>query len=334
MTTQDEIRKDSKYIPVLDFGFVGLVDYMGSDDDIDKAARVSYGKGTRAVTETRTLIRYMFRHHHTSPVEMCETKYHVKMPIVALRQLIRHRTHSMNEYSGRYSEMTDEFYIPAYSVIQPQSTDNKQGRGGELSHKARSDVRETMRKSNRQAYETYQALLGKKFLIGSELSPAVNDPDDPLFDKEFPGIARELARLGLPLSTYTEFYWKQNLHNLFHMLGLRLDLHAQYEIRVFAEAMYKLIQPIFPIACEAFEDYHRHAIHLSRMEKNLTRDVLKMSNAWETFLQAHSVMLGIEDPVKLRDAIADKYGMGKREMSEFSANLLTPPTIETKDEVK
>jgi thymidylate synthase (FAD) len=233
---------------------------------------------------------------NTSPIEMCEVKFHIRCPIFVMRQLVRHRTASLNEYSGRYSIMTDDFYVPEFELIQSQSKDNKQGRAGDMSDDLKHKVQEEFRSMYATCYDSYENLLGPDGLDG-----AASD-----IGENFPGIAREVARAVLPVGNYTELYWKQNLHNLFHLLTLRLDSHAQKEIRVFADAMYDLIQPIFPIACEAFLDYQKNAILLSRMEVNLTK-ALMAGQTWFAMVQAH----GSEK------AVAEKFEMSKRELDEF-----------------
>lgn len=253
MATLKDVKKDPNYIQCLDHGFVGLVDYMGSDKSIVQAARVSYGKGTKKISEDRGLIRYLFRHHHTTPIEMIEVKFHAKMPIFVARQWIRHRTANVNEYSARYSEMPDEFYLPELEDMAPQSKSNKQGREGELYDNEKIFMRNLIGSSSNNVYIQY------KYLLEHDLS-------------------RELSRMVLSLNNYTEWYWKIDLHNLFHFLNLRLDAHAQKEIRVYAEAMYKMIKPLFPIACEAFEDYKLHAVNFSRMEMNLIKKLFKYAD--------------------------------------------------------
>lgn len=227
-------------IKVLDHGFVRLVDVMGNDQRIVQAARVSYGAGTKSVREDRGLIRYLLRHKHTSPFEMVEFAFHLKMPVFVARQHIRHRTANVNEISGRYSVISDEFYVPDARRMQKQSSDNKQGSSEELIANPEAEI-EATRLENDQAYDTYLARLDS-------------------------GMARELARINLPLSMYTEMYWKIDLHNLFHYLRLRLDPHAQYEIRVYAQAMLSLIREHVPCACEAFEDYLLEAVTFSSLE--------------------------------------------------------------------
>lgn len=231
-------------IPCLDKGFVRLIDVMGNDNSIVQAARVSYGEGTKRLTEDRGLIRYLLRHQHTTPFEMVEFKFHIKLPIFIARQWIRHRTANVNEYSGRYSEMKDEFYIPALGNIRPQSTMNKQGRSDETFPTEQAEIiADKFAASQDQMYAEYRELLEM-------------------------GVAREIARINLPVSNYTEWYWKIDLHNLFHFLKLRIDDHAQYEIRVYGEAIASIVKEIVPVAWEAFEDYVLHSLKFSRLEAN------------------------------------------------------------------
>ncbi len=250
----------AREIACLNCGFVRLVDHMGGDDAIVQAARVSYGKGTKSVTEDRGLIRYLMRHLHTSPFEMVEFKFHVKLPIFVARQWIRHRTASVNEYSGRYSVMKDEFYVPNPEAIHFQSRKNKQGRStDDVPAELRAKVLDILSASQRQLYGEYEGML---------------DAD----------IARELARINLPLSLYTEWYWKIDLHNLFHFLRLRMDDHAQYEIRVYADAIAALIKPIVPFAWEAFEDYILRSKLFSRMELAVIADHLETGRLTKEYL--------------------------------------------------
>lgn len=254
-----------KALPVLDHGFVRAVDYMGDDSSIVQAARVSYGSGTKKVSEDRGLIRYLMRHRHTTPFEMCEIKYHVKLPIFVARQWIRHRTASVNEYSARYSIMDREFYIPEPEVLAAQSVVNNQGRGDVLSSEQATAVIQLLKQDAQQCYDNYETML----------KPA---------EENGYGLARELARMNLTLNSYSQWYWKINLHNLFHFLQLRIDPHAQYEIRVYAEAMLKTVQAWVPIACEAFEDYRRGAVTFSA---SMMKVLGKMLNG-ETVDQAES----------------------------------------------
>ena len=229
-------------IPCLDRGFIRLVDSMGSDDAIVQAARVSYGKGTRKVSQDRGLIRYLMRHRHTTPFEMVEFKFHAKMPIFVARQWVRHRTANINEYSLRYSEARDEFYIPDEKHILFQSKLNKQGRSGEVPADLKKKVQDYFRDISDKSYTIY-----------SELNDA--------------GIARELARAILPVNIYTEWYWKNDLHNILHFLSLRMDPHAQYEIRIYAEAMAEIVKKIAPFAYEAFQDYVVGGMRFSSIEQ-------------------------------------------------------------------
>lgn len=240
----------NKEIKCLDKGFIRLVDYMGNDASIVQSARVSYGKGTKSVTEDKGLIRYLMRHSHTSPFEMVEFKFHVKLPIFVARQWIRHRTANVNEYSGRYSEMRDEFYIPEPEQIRTQSAVNKQGRASEpMPSEESAKIIDKYEKIQKILFADYTDLLDT-------------------------GLARELARINLPLSTYTEWYWKIDLHNLFHFLRLRLDVHAQYEIRVYAEAMAKIVKEIVPLAYEAFEDYILNRYVFSASESQVLKKMI------------------------------------------------------------
>jgi thymidylate synthase (FAD) len=246
---------------VLDHGFVRLIDYMGDDSAIVQAARVSYGRGTRSTTDDRGLIRYLMRHRHTTPFEMCEVKLHVKLPIFIARQWIRHRTANVNEYSARYSILDREFYLPAPEQLAVQSSTNRQGRGEVLSPDQAQAVLELLRRDATTAYDTYERLL--------------NDAGDGTpVDAEAPQLARELARINLGLNYYTQWYWKTDLHNLFHFLSLRADPHAQYEIRVYAEAIAELVKAWVPLAWEAFEDYRLGGTFLSAREVEVVRRAL------------------------------------------------------------
>ena len=231
-------------IRCLDKGFVRLVDSMGGDDAIVQAARVSYGKGTSKVSQDRGLIRYLMRHRHTTPFEMVEFKFHCKMPIFVARQWVRHRTANINEYSLRYSEARDEFYYPDPEHIQFQSVLNKQGRKGEVPDKLKQKVQ-----------DYFKEISAKGFAMYSELNEA--------------GVARELARAVLPVNLYTEWYWKNDLHNLLHFIGLRSDNHAQYEIRVFSDAMAESVKAVAPFAWEAYQDYVVEGMRFSRIEQSV-----------------------------------------------------------------
>ena len=228
----------------LDKGFVRLVDSMGGDDAIVQAARVSYGKGTSKVSQDRGLIRYLMRHRHTTPFEMVEFKFHAKMPIFVARQWVRHRTANINEYSLRYSEARDEFYTPDPEHIQFQSALNKQGRAGKVPKKLTDKVIKYFMEISERSFEMYQ-----------ELNEA--------------GLARELIRAILPVNLYTEWYWKNDLHNLLHFIGLRSDTHAQYEIRVYSDAMATFVKQVAPFAWEAYQDYVVDGMRFSRIEQGL-----------------------------------------------------------------
>lgn len=313
MTLQREILDNPDYLSLFNHGFVGLLETMGSDQAIVDAARISYGSGTKSVREDRGLIRYLFGHHHWTPVEMVVVKFHLKLPIFVMRQLVRHRASSVNEYSGRYSRMTDEFYVPEADAIQPQSNSNKQGRDGTISDTSKRGVCWIMEASYETAYDVYQALLGERepdsFCQG-DVPYGAYDEDDPLFSDDFSGIARELARIVLPVGNYTEVYWKQDLRNLFHLLKERGDSHAQPEIRAYADAMYQLIKPRFPLACEAYEDYMRDATTLSRMEKDLLHTILDRDHATQHLSR---MVLDAGGPKEF----AEQHNMTKRELDEF-----------------
>lgn len=266
-----------KEFPCLDKGFVRLIDVMGDDAAIVQAARVSYGAGTKKVNEDVGLIRYLMRHLHTTPFEMVEFKFHVKLPIFVARQWIRHRTANVNEYSGRYSEMKDEFYVPAIDQVRAQSSTNKQGRADEAFDPAEAErIRQGMLDTQTRLYAEYQGLL---------------EGD----------LAREIARINLPVSNYTEWYWKVDLHNLFHFLKLRIDPHAQYEIRVYGEVMAQIVKAAVPVAYEAFEDYILHARRFSRRERAALKAMLPSLEV---------------DP-----AVLEAAGLKGREAQEFLAKL-------------
>ncbi|MBI5216156.1 MAG: FAD-dependent thymidylate synthase [Ignavibacteriae bacterium] len=251
-----------KEFKCLNAGFVRLVDFMGGDESIVQAARVSYGKGTKSVNEDRGLIRYLMRHLHTTPFEMVELKFHVKLPIFVARQWIRHRTANVNEYSGRYSVMKDEFYVPEHEAIHFQSLMNKQGRREEeVPADLRQNVINILTETQRELFTEYEQLLESD-------------------------IARELARINLPLSLYTEWYWKIDLHNLFHFLRLRIDPHAQYEIRVYAEAMAEITKAVVPLAWEAFEDYMLKSERFTRLELNALKELLPAQPLSKEFLES------------------------------------------------
>jgi thymidylate synthase (FAD) len=268
-------------IPVLDHGFVRVIDYMGDDGAVVQAARVSYGRGTRRVSEDRGLINYLMRHRHSTPFEMCEIKYHVKLPIFVARQWIRHRTANVNEYSARYSILDKEFYIPAPEHLAAQSAVNRQGRGDVLSGDAAARVLDLLREDAERCYRDYAWMLNED---------ETGNPVEP--GRE--GLARELARINLTLNTYTQWYWKIDLHNLLHFLSLRADAHAQYEIRVYADAMIDTLERWVPLVAEAFRQYRIGGAQLSANALAVVKKML----AGESIDQAAS-------------------GMSKREWSEL-----------------
>jgi len=241
-------------IPVLDHGFIRVIDYMGDDGAIVQAARVSYGAGTKHVQNDAGLIRYLMRHWHSTPFEMCEVKLHVKLPVFVARQWIRHRTANVNEYSARYSILDREFYIPAPENLAAQSVVNNQGRGEVLSGAESARVLEILKSDAGQAYDHYEEMLSQD---GQQ------------------GLARELARMNLPMNIYTQWYWKTDLHNLFHFLRLRADAHAQYEIRVYAEAIAACVRDWVPLAYGAFEDYRMGGVTLSARALDVLKRRLK-----------------------------------------------------------
>ena len=238
-------------IPVLDHGFVRVIDYMGTDSAIVQAARVSYGKGTKKINEDAGLINYLMRHRHTTPFEMCEIKFHIKLPIFIARQWIRHRTANVNEYSARYSILDKEFYIPQAEHLAPQSKKNHQGRSEQaLSPQETARVLELLKHDSEQVYGHYEELMNSK-------------NTGEVIDESRDGIARELARMNLTLNYYTQWYWKIDLHNLIHFLSLRADAHAQYEIRAYAEPMIDILKAWVPLTYQAFMDYRMGAATIS-----------------------------------------------------------------------
>ncbi len=268
-------------LPVLDHGFVRVIDYMGDDGAVVQAARVSYGRGTRRVSEDAGLIRYLMRHRHSTPFEMCEIKYHVKLPIFVARQWIRHRMANVNEYSARYSILDREFYIPAPEHLAAQSDSNRQGRGAVLEGAEAEQVLRLLREDATLTYDHYAAMLNED---GA--------------DQTRQGLARELARMNLTLNTYTQWYWKSDLHNLLGFLSLRADSHAQYEIRAYAEVMLRSVEAWVPATYAAFQDYRMGAVTLSAGMLGVVRRML----AGEAVEQPES-------------------GLSKREWSELLAAL-------------
>ena len=285
-------------IPVLDHGFIRVVDYMGDDAAVVQAARVSYGKGTKKVSEDRGLIHDLMRHRHTTPFEMCEIKYHVKLPIFVARQWIRHRTANVNEYSARYSILDNEFYVPAPDQLAAQSTSNRQGRGDVLAGAEAARVLALLREEGERAYRGYVEMLNE-------------DDAGQAIDAGRQGLARELARMNLSLNFYTQWYWKTDLYNLLNFLSLRADAHAQYEIRVYAEAMLGTLERWVPMTAEAFRQYRLGGAHLS--ERALA--VVKRLIAGDKVTQEES-------------------GMSKREWTELMKTLdprPSPPLRAEKD---
>jgi thymidylate synthase (FAD) len=299
MVKWDDVKDDPKAIKCLDHGFIVLKDVMGNDETIVESARVSYGTGTKKVSETRGLIRYLMRHYHSTPFEMVEFRFLCKMPIFVARQWVRHRTANINEYSGRYSVMCDEFYVPELHNILPQSTINNQGRGGNIDFQNQHAAQLLIEQSNESCYNKYQRLLGMENNV-----PVINGSDKRSFTTDFDGIAREIARGVLNVNNYTEWYWKCDLHNIFNFMRLRKDTHAQYEIRVYANAMAELVKKQLPIAYEAFEDYILHAKHFSRAEM----DILK-------------ILLG-ELTEETIDVACSHGGLSAREIRELKSKLI------------
>ena len=258
---------------VLDHGFVRVIDYMGNDTSIVQAARVSYGEGTKKSRDDKSLIFYLMRHWHSTPFEMCEIKLHVKLPVFVARQWIRHRTANVNEYSARYSILDNEFYIPKSENLASQSSSNNQGRGDVLEGEEANKVIQILKSDSLRSYKSYEKMLSKE-------------------NKK--GLARELARMNLPTNIYTQWYWKTDLHNLFNFIRLRNDIHAQYEIRVYAEKIAELVKKWVPFAFEAFEQYQLNSSHLSSNGLSCIKRLMK----GEVVSQ-------------------DNSGMGKREWKEF-----------------
>ena len=249
-------------IPVLDHGFVRVVDYMGNDTSIVQSARVSYGKGTKKVSTDEGLIKYLMRHWHSTPFEMCEIKYHIKLPIFIARQWIRHRTANVNEYSARYSILDKEFYLPTSENLAAQSSSNRQGRGEVLQGEKAKQVLDILKNDAEQTYNNYEIMLNERY-DGTK----INENDS--------GLARELARMNLTLNTYTQWYWKTDLLNLMNFLRLRADHHAQYEIRAYADVMLDTLKKWVPITFEAFMDYRVGGTEVSSKGKIIIQKLIK-----------------------------------------------------------
>ena len=264
-------------------GFVKLLDVMGDDEEVENSARISYGEGTRKVNQTRNLIRYLMRHKHTSPFEMCEVKFHLKLPIFIMRQLVRHRTANLNEYSGRYSVMSNEFYLPEGDYLAKQSTTNSQGRG------------EVLEQEGLLQFEF------NRIYDGASMAYQVLLEED---------LSREVARAVLPVANYTECIWKIDLHNFFHFVKLRSDSHAQREIRDYANAMYELVKPNFPLCCEAFEDYVQGATTFSKQEMGVIKELLE-------YADTKAALAGMS----VKDVGVLESKLGKRESKEFLEKL-------------
>lgn len=281
-------------IPVLDHGFIRPIDYMGNDTSVVQAARVSYGSGTKTNSEDEGLIRYLMRHHHSTPMEMCELKLHIKAPIFVARQWLRHRMSSTNEYSARYSMMQDMFYLPDPANLTPQSKTNAQGRNElvKLSEEESKKALEILESDANHCYENYLNLTN-------------TDAQGNVLDDSKQGIARELARMNLPVSIYTEWYWKIDLHNLFHFLRLRADSHAQYEIRVYAEAIEDIVAQWVPMCFRAYKDYRKNAINFSAEEVNILRTLVNNSEA---------ILMGLDD-------LVSESNLSKREKTELFNKL-------------
>ena len=292
MTLSEKVKTllGKKY-EILDHGFIILVDVMGDDSAIAQSARVSYGKGTKTISEDRGLIRYLMRHRHSTPFEMVEFKFHVKLPIFVARQWIRHRTANVNEYSARYSVLDKEFYIPETEILAAQSESNKQGREKILSEKESADIRVKIDEHSDVSYNLYEYLLNEE---------EQNDPNRSR-------LTRELSRIVLPTNVYTQWYWKIDLHNLFHFLSLRLDVHAQHEIRVYAKVMGDIVKEAVPIAYEAFENYQLNAMQLSSL------DIAAIGVLFQS--------VDIFNPAVIEEACSAAGMTNKREKKEFMEKL-------------
>ena len=252
-------------IPILDHGFIRVIDYMGNDNSIVQAARVSYGKGTKKVNTDSGLIKYLMRHWHSTPFEMCEIKYHIKLPIFIARQWIRHRTANVNEYSARYSILDKEFYLPNKENLAAQSKNNRQGRGDVISGTQAQEVLNLLKNDAERTYNNYEEMLNERY-------------DGSIIDENKTGLARELARMNLTLNTYTQWYWKTDLLNLMNFLRLRADHHAQYEIRAYADAMLNTLKKWVPITYDAFMDYRVGGTEVSSKGKEVIKKLINGEN--------------------------------------------------------
>ncbi len=270
-----------KEFPLLNKGFIRVIDYMGDDNAIVQAARVSYGKGTKTLQSDDALIRYLLRHKHTTPFEMCEIKLHIKAPIFVARQWLRHRTANVNEYSARYSEMENDFYVPKVEQIATQSTSNKQGRGELFNNEEAGGIIKNIENASNSAFKIYESFLGKN-----------SKQENPKM------LAKEIARTILPVNFYTQFYWKIDLHNLLHFLKLRVHSHAQYEIRVYAEAILDIVKHWIPITYKAFMDYQLDSVMLSKNELDLIIELIKNKKS-------------------LKDIDLKEYNISSRELNEL-----------------
>ena len=249
-----------KPLKVLDRGFIRVVDYMGNDSSIVQAARVSYGKGTKKKSEDEGLIRYLLRHRHTTPFEMCEIKLHIKLPIFIARQWIRHRTASINEYSARYSILEDEFYIPKKYYLAEQSSSNKQGRGDNIDEKSASKILKILKEDSLNCYKNYSWML--------------NEKNSDQYDNDRPSLSRELARINLTLNTYTQWYWKIDLHNFMHFVSLRADSHSQFEIREYGKTLLTILSKWTPLSYKAFLSYRLNSAELSMESINVIKKMI------------------------------------------------------------
>lgn len=305
----DSVEKDEHGNPKRINGFVRYIDHMGDDAAIVQAARVSYGAGTKSVREDRGLLRYLMRHQHSTPYEMCELKIHCKVPIFVGRQSMRHRTMSFNEYSGRYSVMDSDCYIPEHERLQPQSKTNKQGSDGELSLHNKDGVKWLIEAATEMSLNVYNVLLGARDEHGDldeELIRDTYQADEFLDFDEFEGLSRELARGILPVSNFTQFYMKGNLWNFMRFVSLRSDSHAQWEIQEMSNAIKTILIDLFPDAMEAFYDYREKAVYLSRQEKLLLDHILNFNEVDVCAIVGDS-----------QEHFANLFGMSKGEIQEF-----------------